>query len=270
MRLAAAPIRPSALITPESVENALRVLLALGGSTNALIHLTAIAGRRGIAVDLARLNALSDGTPVLVDLKPTGAGYMEDFHAAGGMPALLWELRDLLHTETPDVTGRTLAERLAPPDFVDRAFIRARESPVSPVGGLVALFGSLAPRGAILKRSAATPALFETEARAIVFDGVADLAARIDSPDLGATADDILVLKNAGPLTPAGSRLPADPARAGGRGGARHGADQRLPDVGHSLRHDRAACHAGGGGRRPAGPGRNRRPHRAVGARPQA
>jgi dihydroxy-acid dehydratase len=204
MRLAAAPIRPSALITPESVENALRVLLALGGSTNALIHLTAIAGRRGIPVDLVRLNALSDNTPVLVDLKPTGAGYMEDFHAAGGMPALLWELRDLLHTVTPDVTGPTLAERLAPPDFVDRAFIRARELPVSPVGGLVALFGSLAPRGAILKRSAATPALFETEARAIVFDGVADLAARIDSPDLGATADDILVLKNAGPLTPAG------------------------------------------------------------------
>jgi dihydroxy-acid dehydratase len=204
MRLAAEPIRPSTLITPESVENALRVLLALGGSTNALIHLTAIAGRRGIPVDLARLNALSDNTPVLVDLKPTGAGYMEDFHAAGGMPALLWELRDLLHTATPDVTGRILAERLAPPDFVDRAFIRARESPVSPVGGLVALFGSLAPRGAILKRSAATPALFETEARAIVFDGVADLAARIDSPELGATADDILVLKNTGPLTPAG------------------------------------------------------------------
>jgi dihydroxy-acid dehydratase len=186
------------------VENALRVLLALGGSTNALIHLTAVAGRRGLKIDLARLNELSDSTPVLVDLKPTGAGYMEDFHAAGGLPALLWELRDLLHTQTPDVTGRTLAARLAPPAYVDRNFIRARENPVSPVGGLVALFGSLAPRGAILKRSAATPALFETESRAIVFDGVADLAARIDDPALGATPDDILVLKNAGPLTPAG------------------------------------------------------------------
>lgn len=206
MRLAteAAPVRPSDLITPESVENALRVLLALGGSTNALVHLTAIAGRRGVRVDLDRLNALSDTTPVLVDLKPTGAGYMEDFHAAGGMPALLWELRDLLHPGTPDLAGVPLGARLAAPAYVDRRIIRARAEPVSPVGGLVALSGTLAPRGAILKRSAATPALFETEARAIVFDGLADLAERIDSPDLGATADDILVLKNAGPRSSAG------------------------------------------------------------------
>lgn len=206
MRLAteAAPVRPSDLITPESVENALRVLLALGGSTNALVHLTAIAGRRGVRVDLDRLNALSDTTPVLVDLKPTGAGYMEDFHAAGGMPALLWELRDLLHPGTPDLAGVPLGARLAAPAYVDRRIIRARAEPVSPVGGLVALFGTLAPRGAILKRSAATPALFETEARAIVFDGLADLAERIDSPHLGATADDILVLKNAGPRSSAG------------------------------------------------------------------
>src|SRR6185312_9006884 len=109
------PIRPSAIITEHSVENALRVLLALGGSTNALIHLTAIAGRRGVRIDLHRLNELSDTTPVLVDLKPTGQGYMEDFHAAGGMPALLWELRDLLHMDPIDVTGRPagLAVRLA-------------------------------------------------------------------------------------------------------------------------------------------------------------
>ena len=204
MRFVQNPVRPSQLITEHSVENALRVLLALGGSTNALIHLTAIAGRRGIAVDLHRLNALSDSTPVLVDLKPTGEGYMEDFHAAGGMPALLWELRDLLHHDCLDVTGTTLGERLAERAFVDRRYIRARAEPVSPVGGLVALFGSLAPRGAILKRSAATPALFETEARCMVFDGPADLAARIDDPALDVSAGDILVLKNAGPLTPAG------------------------------------------------------------------
>src|ERR1700761_4754250 len=111
VKLIHAPIRPSQIITAASVENALRVLLALGGSTNALIHLTAIAGRRGVRVDLHRLNELSDGTPVLVDLKPTGEGYMEDFHAAGGTPALLWELRDLLHVDTRDVTGRTLLER---------------------------------------------------------------------------------------------------------------------------------------------------------------
>jgi dihydroxy-acid dehydratase len=203
-QLIAAPIRPSELVTPHSVENALRVLLALGGSTNALIHLTAVAGRRGVRVDLNRLNQLSDATPVLVDLKPTGEGYMEDFHAAGGMPALLWELRDLLHLGALDVTSATLAERLVEPPFVDRRYIRSRAEPVSPVGGLVALFGSLAPRGAILKRSAATPSLFETEARAVVFDGLADLAARIDDPALEVAPADFLVLKNAGPLTPAG------------------------------------------------------------------
>ena len=129
---------------------------------------------------------------------------MEDFHAAGGMPALLWELRDLLHQDVIDVTGTTLGDRLASPAFVDRRYIRARAEPVSPVGGLVALFGSLAPRGAILKRSAATPALFETEARCMVFDGPADLAARIDDPALDVAEGDILVMKNAGPLTPAG------------------------------------------------------------------
>jgi len=221
MQLIAAPIRPSEIITEHSVENALRVLLALGGSTNALIHLTAVAGRRGIRVGLGRLNDLSDSTPVLVDLKPTGEGYMEDFHAAGGMPALLWELRDLLHHDARDVTGATLGERLLQPDFVDRRYIRTRAEPVSPVGGLVALFGSLAPRGAILKRSAATPALFETEARAVVFDGLQDLAARIDDPALEVTERDALVLKNAGPLTPAGMPeagylpIPAKLARAG-------------------------------------------------------
>ncbi len=205
VKLITNPIRPSQLITEKSVENALRVLLALGGSTNALIHLTAVAGRRGIRVDLNRLNALSDTTPVLVDLKPTGEGYMEDFHAAGGMPALLYELKGLLHLDCIDVTGATLGDRLAvAPVFVDRRYIRARSEPVSPVGGIVALFGSLAPRGAIIKRSAATPALFEIEARAMVFDGLEDLANRIDDPDLDVTAHDIMVLKNAGPLTPAG------------------------------------------------------------------
>jgi dihydroxy-acid dehydratase len=204
MRLVTTPIYPSEIITEHSVENAVRVLLALGGSTNALIHLTAVAGRRGISIPLTRLNDLSDSTPVLVDLKPTGEGYMEDFHAAGGMPALLWELRDLLHQSARDMTGTPLGDRLTEPPFVDRRIIRSRNEPISPVGGLAALFGSLAPRGAILKRSAATPALFEKEARAVVFDGLADLATRIDDSSLEVTAEDALVLKNAGPLTPAG------------------------------------------------------------------
>lgn len=204
MRFVQKPLRPSQIITPDAVDNAARVLLALGGSTNALIHLTAIAGRRGIHLDLHRLNELSDSTPVLVDLKPTGEGYMEDFHAAGGLPALLWEMRTLLHLKCRDVSGIMLRDRIRQPGFTDRRIIRALDAPVSPVGGLVALFGSLAPRGAILKRSAATPSLFETEARIIVFDGLEDLARRIDDPSLEVTAQDALVLKNTGPLTPAG------------------------------------------------------------------
>ncbi len=215
------PRRPKEVVTEKAVENAVRTLLALGGSTNALIHLAAIAGRAGIAVDLHRLNDLSDTTPVLVDLKPTGDGYMEDFHAAGGLPAMLHEMRDLLHLDAVDVAGRTLGEKIGDGGFVDRTYIRARQTPVSPVGGCVALFGSLAPDGAILKRSAATEALFETEARCIVFDGVEDLAARIDSDDLDVTAQDILILKNAGPLSPAGMPeagylpIPRKLARAG-------------------------------------------------------
>ena len=221
VRLIANPIRPSQIMTAESVENAVRVLLALGGSTNALIHLTAIAGRRGVKIDLRRLNELSDSTPVLVELKPTGEGYMEDFHSAGGMQALLWEMRDSLHLDCIDVTGAKLRDRLTQPEFVDRRYIRAFDKPVSPVGGIVALFGSLAPRGAILKRSAATESLFETEARVMVFDGLEDLANRIDDPALDVTASDILVLKNAGSLTPAGMPeagylpIPSKLARAG-------------------------------------------------------
>lgn len=205
MRLIRNPVKPAEIITEKSVENALRVLLALGGSTNALVHLAAIAGRVGIKIDYHRLNMLSDTTPVLVDLKPTGEGYMEDFHTAGGMVALLHELRDLLHLDAKDVDGVTLGDRIgAGPRFVDRTYIKARNEPVSPVGGIVALFGTLAPDGAILKRSAATPSLFEKEARCMVFDGVEDLAARIDSDDLDVTADDITILKGAGPLSSAG------------------------------------------------------------------
>jgi dihydroxy-acid dehydratase len=194
------PIRPSQVITAKSVENAFRVLMAIGGSTNAIVHLTAVAGRLGIRISNDRLNEISDETPVLVDLKPVGEGYMEDFHAAGGMSALLRELKPLLHLDTIDVTGRTLAERLEEPlDWVDRRVIRSFSDPVSKVGGLIALKGSLAPNGAIFKRAAATPALFETEGRAVVFTGLDDLAARVDDPALDVEANDILVLQNIGP-----------------------------------------------------------------------
>ena len=197
--------RPSDIITEKSVENALRVLLAIGGSTNAIIHLTAVAGRRGIRIPLERLNLLSDETPVLLDLKPTGNHYMQDFHAAGGMSALLTELKDLLHLDCMTVTGETIGKRIARgAPFVDRGVIRPRSDPISPVGGLVALFGSLAPRGAILKRAAADSGLFEKEGRAVVFESLEDLSARIDLPELDVTKDDFLVLKNAGPRSASG------------------------------------------------------------------
>jgi dihydroxy-acid dehydratase len=197
--------RPSEIITEKSVENALRVLLAIGGSTNAIIHLTAVAGRRGIGISLQRLNQLSDETPVLLDLKPTGSHYMQDFHAAGGMSALLAELKDLLHLDCMTVAGETLRSRIARgAPFVDRGVIRSWSDPISPVGGLVALFGSLAPRGAILKRAAADSGLFEKEGRAVVFESLEDLSARIDLPDLDVTKDDFLVLKNAGPRSASG------------------------------------------------------------------
>ena len=198
--LALAPIRPSEIITEKSVENALRVLLAIGGSTNAIVHLTAIAGRVGVQIPLARLNVLSDSTPVLVDLKPTGQHYMSDLHAAGGVGALLRELKDLLHLDCRTVTGETLGERIAAPiAYVDREIVRPMSDPFQREGGLVALFGSLAPQGAILKRSAADPKLFEREGRAVVFTSLEDLAARVDSAELDVTVDDFLVLQNAGP-----------------------------------------------------------------------
>jgi dihydroxy-acid dehydratase len=224
VELARSDRTPDRIIVPESVENALRVLLAIGGSTNGILHLTAIAGRAGIDVDLHRLNQLSDEPPLLVDLKPTGRYYMEDLFAAGGIGAVLRELRPLLHLECPTVTGEALGDRLSDGHgYVDRAVVRSLSEPVQERGGLVALFGSLAPRGAILKRSAADPKLFEHEGRAVVFTSLEDLATRIDDPDLEVHPDDVLVLQNAGPTSPSGMPeagylpIPAKLARAGVR-----------------------------------------------------
>ena len=196
---------PAQIVNAKSVENALRVLLALGGSTNAIIHLTAIAGRASVKVSLEHLNELSDSTPVLVNLKPVGNGYMEDFCAAGGMGALMRELKPLLHLDAMTVTGETLGERLddGAGDYVDRSIIAELKKPLEPSGGLVALFGNLAPQGAILKRSAADAKLFEHEGRAVVFASLDDLAARMDDPTLDVEPHDILVLQNAGPHAPA-------------------------------------------------------------------
>jgi dihydroxy-acid dehydratase len=201
VELAKAPIRPSQIITQKSVENALRILLAIGGSTNAIVHLTAIAGRAGVVVSLRKLNEISDSTPVLVDLKPTGQHYMSDLYAAGGIGAVLREIRPLLNLDCMTVTGETLGQRLEHEvdAWVDRAVVREFKNPISPVGGLVALFGSLAPNGAILKRSAADPTLFEKEGRAVVFSSLDDMAARVDSPELDIKPEDFMVLQNAGP-----------------------------------------------------------------------
>lgn len=188
------------ILTEKAFENAMRVLLAIGGSTNAIVHLTAIAGRMGFEVDLKALDRMGRETPVLVDLKPSGRHYMEHFDAAGGMTTLLRELQPLLHLDALTVTGRTLGEELeraAPPFRQD--VVRPRGNPIFREGGIAVLQGNLAPGGAIIKQSAADPKLMEHEGRAVVFEGLEDLAERIDREDLDVTPEDILVLKNIGP-----------------------------------------------------------------------
>ncbi|MEU0242460.1 IlvD/Edd family dehydratase [Nocardiopsis sp. NPDC006198] len=189
------------ILTRGAFENALRVLLALGGSTNGLVHLAAVAGRLGYSLDLERFDAMSRETPVLVDLKPAGDHYMEDLHRAGGVPRLLLELRDLLNTDELTVTGRTLGEELdrAPAPFPQEV-VRTRSAPVYPAGGIAVLRGNLAPNGAIIKQAAADPVLMEHRGRAVVFEDSEDLARRIDDEDLDVTPDDVLVLRGIGPI----------------------------------------------------------------------
>lgn len=188
------------ILTAKAFENAMRVLLSIGGSTNGIVHLTAIAGRMGFEIDLKALDRMGRETPVLLDLKPSGDHYMEDFHAAGGMATLLRELKPLLHLDAMTVTGRTLGEEIerAGPGF-KQDVIRSASNPIYPQGGIAVLEGNLAPGGAIIKQSAAHPKLMEHEGRAVVFENLEDMASRIDSPDLDVNAEDILVLKNIGP-----------------------------------------------------------------------
>ncbi|MFS8184708.1 dihydroxy-acid dehydratase [Pseudovibrio denitrificans] len=223
MALSDNALTPDKIMTREAVENALRVLLAVSGSTNAIIHLTAVAGRLGIDISLDRMNQLSDETPVVVDLKPVGQGYMEDFHSAGGLDGVLEAIKDKVHRSPINIEGVSLGERLDAPkaDPIDHNVIRTADNPVDPQGGLIALTGSLAPEGAILKRAAATPELLEHEGRAVVFSSLEDLANRIDDPDLDINADDVMVLQNAGPRSPSGMPeagylpIPKKLARAG-------------------------------------------------------
>jgi len=194
-------LTPNKILTAKAFENALRVQLAIGGSTNAIIHLTAIAGRMGIAIDLPQLDKMSEETPVLVDLKPSGQHYMEDFHKAGGLVTVLRELRPLLHLDALTVTGRTLGEEIeaAGPGFPQQV-VRSFDNPIYAQGGIAVLHGNIAPGGAIIKQSAASGKLMEHEGRAVVFENMEDLAARIDDEALDVTPNDILVLKQIGPV----------------------------------------------------------------------
>jgi dihydroxy-acid dehydratase len=200
VKLAANRLAPDRILTAKSFENALRVLLAIGGSTNGVIHLAAIAGRLGIRLDLEKLNDLGKTTPVLVDLKPTGEGYMEDFHRAGGMPVVLRELKDRLHLDCLTVTGKKLGDLMEGTYPTWQSIIKPVAKPLLERDALVALKGSLAPDGALIKKSAASPQLLNVTGRAVVFTSLEDMAARIDGPNLDVKPDDILVLQNAGPI----------------------------------------------------------------------
>ncbi len=188
------------ILTADAFENAMRVLLAIGGSTNGIVHLAAIAGRLGLDIDLKVLDRMGKDTPVLLDLKPSGQHYMEDFHKAGGMATLLRQLKPRLKLRALTVTGRTLGEEIerAGPGF-SQDVVKTMDNPIYPQGGIAVLEGNLSPGGAIIKQSSADPGLMEHEGRAVVFENAADLANRIDSDELDVTADDVLVLKNIGP-----------------------------------------------------------------------
>ena len=198
--LAKERLTPDRIMTPAAFENALRMLLAIGGSTNGIVHLAAIAGRLGIAVDLAAFDRMGRKTPVLVDLKPTGQHYMEDLYKAGGAAAILRELEPLLNLDALTVTGKSLGENVAaaPPPFAQKV-VRPRKTPVFKEGGIALLRGNLAPGGAIIKQSAMDPKLMRHEGRAVVFESLEDLANRVDDPKLDVAAGDVLVLKSAGP-----------------------------------------------------------------------
>jgi len=193
-------LRPSQILTAAAFDNAIVTDMALAGSTNAIVHLLALAGRAGVPLSLDRFDALSRTTPVIGNLRPAGEFLMEDFHDAGGVPALLTRLSPLLDTSCLTVTGRPLGENIAGAEVIDDRVILPIDRPLSQAGGTFVLRGNLAPNGCVIKPTAAEPRLLKHTGRAIVFDSYADLKARIDDPALGCTADDVLVLRNAGPL----------------------------------------------------------------------
>jgi dihydroxy-acid dehydratase len=199
VELVKANIRPSDILTRKAFENAIRVLHAISGSTNAVIHLIAIAGRIGVDLPLSIFDDLSRDTPWLVNLKPAGQFMMEDFYYAGGLPAMMNEITDLLHLDALTASGKTVRENIARAAVVNREVIAGRDRPYRADGGLVVLRGNICPNGAILKQAAATERLLQHEGRAVVFEDFEDLHRRVDDPDLDIDENSVMVLKNAGP-----------------------------------------------------------------------
>jgi dihydroxy-acid dehydratase len=191
--------RPSTVVTRGSFQNAIVALAAIGGSTNAVVHLLAIAGRLGIDLSLDDFDSIGSGVPLLVDLQPAGRFLMEDFHRAGGLLAVLREVRDLLDPTALTVTGRPLVDYLDDAAIWDREVIRVREEPLVAEAGIAVLRGNLAPDGAVIKPAAASPHLLRHRGPAVVFDSVEDFRARVDDPDLDVDADSVLVLRGCGP-----------------------------------------------------------------------
>lgn len=198
--LARSGVTPAQIMTPASFENAMRVLLAIGGSTNGIVHLAAIAGRLGIEIDLQGFDRMSRETPMLLDLRPSGEHFMEDFYKAGGLVTLLRELKPMLNLDAMTVNGRTLGENIdAAPAPWAQTVVRKTTDPIYPEGGMAVIWGNLSPAGSIIKQSASTERLMQHTGRAVVFTSVEDLAARVDDPDLDVGPDDVLVLQSAGP-----------------------------------------------------------------------
>jgi dihydroxy-acid dehydratase len=193
-------LKPSRILSAASFDNAITADMALAGSTNAIVHLLALAGRAGVPLTLDRFDEISRRTPVIANIRPSGEYLAEDLHDAGGLPAVLERLRDLLHTHALTVTGRSLGDNIAGAEVLDERVIRPRGEPVSAAGGTFVLRGNLAPDGCVIKPTAADPRLLVHTGRAVVFESPADLKARLDDPALAITADDVLVLRNAGPL----------------------------------------------------------------------
>ena len=192
-------LRPSDILTPGAFRNAIVTLAAIGGSTNAVVHLLAIAGRLGVPLSLDDFDRVGGGVPLLVDLQPAGHFLMEDLYRAGGLHAVLREVADLLDPDAITVTGRPLVGELGSAEIHDRAVIRERAEPVQADAGIAVLYGNLAPDGAVIKPAAASPNLLRHRGRALVFDSVEDMRARIDDPDLDVDADSVLVLRGCGP-----------------------------------------------------------------------